>query len=123
MEAAIKWVLDLLPLPMLKRGLVKLTIHKVDSGDCLSQHAASNYPSASQEVIEDAVKQRWQHESRGAAQLKSNAEIIRSEEDFYAFLLLGGHLGYRKFTMRPGFGGELTPVTLEAQRCDKAVGW
>ena len=123
MAAAMEWVLDLHPLRMVSEGLVNLSIHRVDSGNVLVDHAAAKAPAHDAESVRaatEAVKQREEHERRGAQQLRSNSEFIQTEAEFYAFLLLGGHLGYRNFTIRNKGSGSVVPGNPKAS---KGVGW
>ena len=126
-----EWVLDLRPLRMVSEGFVNLSIHAVDSGNVLVERAAAAnkvHPAADdaesvRAASAEAVKQREEHERRGAQQLRSNSELIKTEAEFYAFLLLGGHLGYRNFTMRKGGSGGVVPGNPKASSSNKGVGW
>mmetsp|Transcript_11088 Transcript_11088/g.26308 ORF Transcript_11088/g.26308 Transcript_11088/m.26308 type:complete len:203 (+) Transcript_11088:807-1415(+) len=96
MEAAMRWVLDLRPRPLLRSGAVALTVESVPSGDGLARGLRGVGPAEARAAIEE----RREHEERGSEQLRRNAALVRTEAELSAFLLLGGHKGYREYTTR-----------------------
>lgn len=116
MYAAMEWILDLKPHPLIRNKDVQFTMHSIPSRDALVLHLQD----ASSEAATDAVQRRFQHEKKGVDQIKNHKQFLRNENDVHAFILLGGHLGYRNFTMR--MGNDPTSER-NIERVMKGVGW
>jgi len=76
-KTAFSWVLDLSPSLTPK---IEMHIHSVSTLDI-------KWPS------KEAFQARISHEKQGVLSIKQHAEHIHSIQEFYAFLLLGGHAG------------------------------
>jgi hypothetical protein len=92
-QAAFEWVLGAAPSLISKQHLTLVTQSVSSMG--------IKWPS------QDAFKERVAHEDRGTKQVQENALRMPSASDVQAFLLLGGHGGYFKFTHRPEEEGQV----------------
>lgn len=64
----------------------KLHMHSVSSGGIA-------------ELTPEALEQRAKHEEKGIEVLRNHMKTVKTLQQFYAFLMLGGHLGIRNYLM------------------------
>ena len=81
MKAAMNWVLGVRPSLLLQVDLLVTVVSSegIDWGG------------------ERAFGERLRHEQEGLALLQANARAVTTREELYAFVLLGGHKGLRKY--------------------------
>lgn len=98
METVLRWVLGLRPSLLVDPTTspdkqfssftpkVNLHIHSINS---------KNIPG----LTEAALAERAKHEEKGVAMIRKQAQSITTIQEFYAFIMFGGHLGIRNYLM------------------------
>ena len=82
-KAACEWTFGLTP-NLLENADVLLNIHSVNSSG-IAWTSVEEYDL------------RVQHEAKGTEMIQKNAAMVKTIPEFYAFMLLGGHGGYRGY--------------------------
>ena len=85
MEAVLTWILGLEP-SLLSAKKVHLNMHSVHS---------NGIPELTPETLQERAK----HEAKGAEIILANSKKVRTVQEFYAFIMLGGHLGIRNYLL------------------------